>query len=573
MKNNSQIKLFIKKNIGLLILTFLISAVATVASLIAPWVVGKAVASIPSFNVMWGRFMICVIALGCLYAIGGIMTYLYTRLSYELTQRINNQIRLAVFDKLYKLPIKTLDNTPHGQILSLILSDIENVGEGIYQVLTTFFSGIITIVGTVGIVLTIDWKIGLVVIGLTPVTILVSYFLTKASRKYFKVNQSNLATLNSRATESYTNIKVAIAYGYQDKMKDNLNNINDDLFHSYDKATYISSIPNPTSRVISYIVYVIAGVMGIFFRLPIGDITSLLLYTNQFNRPFNDITSVITQLQSARASYARITHMLGEREEDTSRELNVISIAKGNIEFNNVYFSYNTKPLLENLNLKVDSGKRIAIVGPTGSGKTTMINLIMRFYEVNSGQIMLDGVDIATIGKNSLRSQIGMVLQDSYLFRGTIAENIAYGANDITRQDIIEAAQKAYCHDFIQQLRDGYDTVIENNGDIFSQGQRQLLCIARVMAKLPPILILDEATSNIDTRTEKLIQSAFAKMMKDRTTFVIAHRLSTIKDADRILVMVAGNVVEQGSHAELMKINGVYKELYNSQYSKIEVAN
>lgn len=569
--NKSQIKKFISNNIGLIILTFIVSTIATVASLIAPWVVGRAVAAIPNFDVMWGTFMICVISLGCLYAIGGVLTYIYTRYSYELTQRLNNQMRLDVFDKLYKLPIKTMDNTPHGQILSLILSDIENVGEGIYQVLTTFFSGIVTIIGTVGIVLTIDWKIGLVVIGLTPISILLSYFLTKTSKKYFKVNQSNLAKLNSKATESYSNIKLVISYDYQDKMKDNLDAINNDLFHSYDKAIYISSIPNPTSRVVSYIVYVIAGVMGILFKLSIGDITSLLLYTNQFNRPFNDITSVVTQLQSARASYARITHMLEGKEEDIAKEINTCSNAKGNIEFKNVYFSYNTKPLLENLNLKVDSGKRIAIVGPTGSGKTTMINLIMRFYEVNSGQILLDGVDIATIGKDCLRSQIGMVLQESYLFRGTIAENIAYGASDISKQDVEEAAKKAYCHEFIQQLKDGYDTIIENNGDIFSQGQRQLLCIARVMAKLPPILILDEATSNIDTRTEKLIQSAFAKMMKNRTTFVIAHRLSTIKDADKILVMVAGNVVEQGSHDELMSLNGVYRELYNSQYSNADI--
>lgn len=563
------IKKLLRPQIGSLLATILLSCAATVCSLLGPLYVGRAVNAISTFSQPGGLFVKNCVILTVVYLVGTLLTYLFTVLAYRFTQNTALLLRKNILNKLYAVPVGTIDRMPFGQTISLMLNDAENVADGLFQLITTLFGGIVTVAGTIWIMVTLNWRIGLMIICVTPVTVLLSALITRKSRTFFRVQQSNMARLNAAVTENFSNQKLISAYNFQQQGEKKLEKINAELFESYKNSMFISAIPNPSSRVVNYVVYGLTGLMGILMRISVGDITSLLLYANQFNKPFTDITSVVAQLQAASASWRRIEEFLKKQEMQESKAQKEISSCNGELTFRNVCFSYQDKPFLTDLNLTAQKGQRIAIVGPTGSGKTTLINLIMRFYEPDAGEILLDGTDIRGITRESLRAQIGMVLQDSFLFHGTIAENIAYGAPNLTREEIVEAAKKAYCHDFIETLAKGYDTVLENNGDIFSQGQKQLLCIARVMAKLPPILILDEATSNIDTRTEQLIQAAFAAMMKGRTSFVIAHRLSTIKDADRILVVRNGSIVEQGTHEQLMAQNGFYRQMYQIQYAAV----
>lgn len=542
--------------------------------ILSPLLTGKAIDYILGVNQVDFQGLIRIIGiLIVIYIISSLFQWLMSVISNVAANNTIHDIRNEAFDKLNTLPLNYFDSRSHGDIISRLTNDIEAISDGLFQGITQIISAVVIIIGCFIFMLTISPIITLVVVLITPLCFFIASFIAKHSKKMYADQSKTVGELNGYIEEIIGNSNVVKAFGFEQNTLEHFKEINSRLYKVGQKAQWYSSLTNPTTRLVNNIAYVSVTVLGGFMalagRLSVGNIASFLTYSNQFAKPINEITSITSQIQSAIASAERVFALLDqEPESEALKPEENLENCEGTVTFNNVNFSYFSEvPLIRNFNLQVKKGQTIAIVGPTGAGKTTIVNLLMNFYQVNSGEILVDGKNIYYMKRDNLRKLIGMVLQDSWLFSGTIAENIAYGKPDATRDEIIEAAKASWAHSFIKKLPDGYDTLIDEEGGNLSQGQKQLLTIARVMIMDPPMLVLDEATSSIDTRTEINIQKAFHKMMEGRTSFVIAHRLSTIKGADVILVLQNGNIVEQGNHEELLKKKGFYHKLYYSQFS------
>ena len=560
---------------GLVVLTLVLAVVTVVTTLLAPVISGKAVdLIIGPGQVDFGGVGKLAIAMAGTVACTAVSQWLMNVVNNRITFHVVRDMRVRAFEQLEQLPLKYMDAHRPGDAISRITTDVEQFSDGLLLGFTQLFTGILTICGTLGVMLFIDWRIALVVVALTPLSIFVARFIATHTYSMFKVQSETRAELTSLVDELVGNEHLVRAFGYESRAEERFDKINLDLQSCGVRAMFFSSMTNPCTRFVNALVYAAVGVLGAFAAIAggitVGDLSVFLNYANQYTKPFNDISDVMTEFQNALACAQRVFDFIDETPilPDASDAVELPHGA-GAVEFEHVKFRYVPDvPLIEDMNLKVEPGQRIALVGPTGCGKTTLVNLLMRFYEINGGTLRVDGHPIDTVTRDSLRGNLGMVLQETWLKAGTIAENIAYGKPDATREEIIAAAKKARAHSFICRLPNGYDTEVAEDGGNISQGQRQLLCIARVMLRRPPILILDEATSSIDTRTEVLVQDAFEELMKGRTSFIVAHRLSTIKNADQILVMKDGNIIERGTHDELLDRGGFYAKLYESQFAK-----
>ena len=558
----------------LVVLSFVMAAVTVALTLYVPILIGYAVDEIiaagnVNFPGVWAIIKQIVIVI----VITALSQWLMNVCNNRITFRVIKDIRTKAFHRLENLPLKYVDSHQYGDVVSRIVSDVDQFSDGLLMGLTQLFSGVITIIGTLAFMPYLNWIIALVVVIITPLSLFVARFIAQRTYTMFHKQSETRGKLTSLIDEMIGNQKVVQAFGYEDDALNRFDKINETLGEFSLKATFFSSITNPATRFVNGVVYAGVGIVGAIAAvngvLTVGRLTSFLSYANQYTKPFNEISGVITELQNALASAARVFELMEEEPQvPDAEDAVVLADVDGNVEMDHVYFSYTPEQkLIENFNLNVKPGQRIAIVGPTGCGKSTVINLLMRFYDVDQGSVKVEGEDIRHITRESLRNNYGMVLQETWLKSGTIRENIVYGKPDASEEEMILASKAAHAHSFIKRLPQGYDTVITEDGGNLSQGQKQLLCIARVMLCLPPMLILDEATSSIDTRTEIRIQKAFAKMMQGRTSFIVAHRLSTIKEADVILVMNNGNIIEQGTHEELLAQNGFYANLYNSQFA------
>ena len=560
---------------GLVVLTLILAVITVATTLLAPVISGQAV------DLIIGPGQVDFAGLGKL-AVALAATILCTSVAQWLMNVINNRItfqvvrdiRVRAFEHLQALPLKYMDAHRPGDAISRITTDVEQFSDGLLMGFTQLFTGLLTILGTLCVMLYIDWRIALVVVALTPLSIFVARFIATHTYAMFKVQSDTRAEMTGLVEELVGNAHLVRAFGYEDRAEARFERVNLDLQKCGVRAVFFSSLTNPCTRFVNSLVYAAVGILGAFTaiagRLTVGELTVFLNYANQYTKPFNDISGVMTELQNALACAQRVFDLIDEPPiQPDAPDAVELPMGAGSVEFEHVKFRYLPDvPLIEDMNLQVRPGQRIALVGPTGCGKTTLVNLLMRFYEINSGSLKVDGHPIQTVTRDSLRANLGMVLQETWLKSGTIAENIAYGKPDATREEIIDAAKRARAHSFICRMPNGYDTVVAEDGGNISQGQRQLLCIARVMLRRPPILILDEATSSIDTRTEVLVQDAFEELMKGRTSFIVAHRLSTIKNADQILVMKDGNIIERGTHETLLARGGFYKRLYESQFAK-----
>lgn len=553
-------------------------AVATVAlTLYIPILTGRAVDQIigagqVDFSSLFGIISTILITM----ALTAVSQWLMNHINNTITYRVSKDIRTRAFNQLEILPLSYIDSHPAGDIISRIIADIDQFTEGLLLGFTQLFTGVLTILGTLIFMISIQPLITAAVVVLTPISLFVASFIAKKTFVMFKRQSETRGELTTLTDEMLGNMKVVQAFGYQKEAQKRFEEINGRLAGYTLRATFFSSVTNPATRFVNSMVYAAVGITGalgaIHGILTIGQLTSFLSYANQYTKPFNEISGVVTELQNALASAARVFELMDEKTIPKDRE-NAVELknVEGNVELDHISFSYTPRrPLIEDLNLTVRPGQRVAIVGPTGCGKTTVINLLMRFYDVDQGAVRVEGADIRDVTRESLRASYGMVLQETWLKSGTIRENISYGRPEATEEEIIQAAKEAHAHSFIMRMPKGYDTVIREDGGNLSQGQKQLLCIARVMLCLPPMLILDEATSSIDTRTEIQVQKAFSRMMEGRTSFIVAHRLSTIREADVILVMREGRIVEQGRHEELLKAGGFYAEIYNSQFAAAE---
>ena len=560
---------------GMVILTLTFALITVVTTLLAPVLSGKAVDMIlgPGEVDFVGLGKIALVMAGTI-ACTALSQWLMNVVNNRITFQVVRDMRVKAFEQLEILPLKYMDAHRPGDAISRITTDVEQFSDGLLMGFTQLFTGVLTIFGTLGVMIFIDWRIALVVVALTPLSIFVARFIATHTYSMFKVQSETRAEMTSLVEELIGNEHLVRAFGYEARAEERFDRINRDLQRCGVRATFFSSTTNPCTRFVNSLVYASVGILGAFVAIAggitVGELSVFLNYANQYTKPFNDISDVMTELQNALACAQRVFDLIDETP-ITPDAPDAVSLphGAGSVAFEHVRFRYQDDvPLIEDMNLKVEPGQRIALVGPTGCGKTTLVNLLMRFYEINSGTLRVDGHPIDTVTRDSLRANLGMVLQETWLKAGTIAENIAYGKPDATREEIIAAAKKARAHSFICRLPNGYDTQVAEDGGNISQGQRQLLCIARVMLRRPPILILDEATSSIDTRTEVLVQDAFEELMKGRTSFIVAHRLSTIKNADQILVMKAGNIIERGTHDELLAQGGFYKQLYESQFAK-----
>ena len=560
---------------GLVTLTLILAVVTVVTTLLAPVISGKAVDLIigPGQVDFDGVAKLAIVMAGTV-ACTAVSQWLMNVVNNRITFHVVRDMRVRAFEQLEQLPLKYMDAHRPGDAISRITTDVEQFSDGLLLGFTQLFTGVLTICGTLGVMLFIDWRIALVVVALTPLSIFVARFIATHTYSMFKVQSETRAELTSLVEELVGNEHLVRAFGYESRAEERFDKINLDLQSCGVRAVFFSSMTNPCTRFVNALVYAAVGVLGAFAAIAggitVGDLSVFLNYANQYTKPFNDISDVMTEFQNALACAQRVFDFIDETPilPDAPDAVGLPHGA-GAVEFEHVKFRYVPDvPLIEDMNLKVEPGQRIALVGPTGCGKTTLVNLLMRFYEINGGTLRVDGHPIDTVTRDSLRGNLGMVLQETWLKAGTIAENIAYGKPDATREEIIAAAKKARAHSFICRLPNGYDTEVAEDGGNISQGQRQLLCIARVMLRRPPILILDEATSSIDTRTEVLVQDAFEELMKGRTSFIVAHRLSTIKNADQILVMKDGNIIERGTHDELLDRGGFYAKLYESQFAK-----
>lgn len=548
--------------------------VSVIASLIGPLLIGKAIDyMIGPGKVDFDAVLRLLLILAGVYIVGSLFGWFLTYLTNRIAYRTIYDLRRELFDKINVLPLKFHDNHPQGDSISRFVNDMDAVSDGLLQGFSTLLTGIITIVGAIALMLYISPIMTLVVLLSAPVTFFVARFITMRSQQLFKAQAKILGGLNGYVEEMIGGQKVVTAYHYEETAQSQFESRNNDLYQTGVKSQFYGSLSNPTTRLVNNITFsviaMIGSIMVIRGHFTVGDLSSFLIFSSLFAKPFNEITSVITQLQSATASAQRIFAILDlTPEEPDAKAATVMNSSQGAITFDKVSFAYNSeRPLIKNFSLEVQPGTRVAIVGQTGAGKTTLVNLLMRFYDVDSGTIKIDGVDIKKITRDSLRRNFGMVLQDTWLFGGTIRENIAYGKPGATEEEVIAAAKAANAHGFIKRLPEGYNTKISGSGDNLSQGQKQLLTIARVMLVDPPMLILDEATSSIDTLTEVRIQKAFLTMIEGRTSFVIAHRLSTIRESDLILFMKDGDIVESGTHDQLLVSGGYYARLYNSQFA------
>ena len=560
------------KTYRLQIVLSLICAVLTVIfTLLVPVLTGKAVdCMIGSGQIQWDGLYQILEKMALAIVGTCFFQWLMNRINNYITYDITKNMRQKAFEKMLVMPIKNIDSHSHGDYMSRIATDADVFSDGLLMGFTQLFTGVLTILGTIFFMVRVSLPIALVVIVLTPVSLLVAKFVASRTYAMFQLQAKHRGEQTAYADEMIENQSVVSAFSYNEKAKEKFDVLNDRLADSSLKATFYSSITNPTTRFVNSLIYSGVGVAGailaIFGGITVGGLTSFLGYASQYAKPFNEISGVVTELQNAIACAARIFEIIDAPAVEESR-VNHLSDVEGKIVFEDVAFSYDpSKPLIEHLNLTVEPGQRIAIVGPTGSGKTTLINLLMRFYDTTHGKITIDGVDIRSIPRANLREKFGMVLQETWLKEGTIRENLLFANPDATEEEMVQAARTSHAHEFIKRLPNGYDTYIKGDDGSLSQGEKQLLCIARLMLALPPMLILDEATSSIDTRTEMKIQEAFQTMMEGRTTFVVAHRLSTIREADVILYMQDGKVLEQGNHQELLEKNGYYAKLYRSQF-------
>ncbi len=566
---------YIDKYKYFLALSMLFAIISVALTLYAPILIGNAIDCIVSpGNVDFSLMSKILIKLVIVIAITALAQWLMNICNNKIVYNVSRDMRQKAFDKIENLPCSYLDSHSKGDIVSRVINDVDQLSDGLLLGFTQFFSGVITIIGTICFMLSINPWITLVVVVVTPLSFFIAKFIATRTYKMFSLQSQARGEQTAFIDEMVSNQKVADAYNMSEKNLTRFDEINNRLAEYSLKATFFSSITNPTTRFVNAIVYAAVALFGAFLvingSITVGILSSFLAYANQYTKPFNEITSVVTELQNALACAARVLNLIEEESVAPDREdAKVLTHAEGDVEIRHLAFSYSPdKPLITDLNLNVKKGMTVAIVGPTGCGKTTLINLLMRFYDANSGSILLDGTNVLDITRKSLRQNIGMVLQDTWLKSGTIAENIRLANPNATDEEVVNAAKAAHAHSFIRRLPNGYDTFIGEDGGSLSQGQKQLLCITRLMLSPPPILILDEATSSIDTRTEIRIQKAFNELMKGRTTFIVAHRLSTIKNANIILVMNNGDIVEQGSHKELFEKKGFYYTLYNSQFPK-----
>lgn len=565
----------IKKYWVFLILSIIMATITVASSLYVPILVGNAIDYIigPS-NVNFRLIAQILAEIGVVIGITALSQWIMNICNNKITYHVTRDIRDEAIEKIEHLPLKYIDGHSYGEIVSRVIADVDQFADGLLMGFTQFLSGVMTILGTLGFMLSINVKITLVVVLITPVSFFVASFIAKRTYKMFKLQSETRGEQTALIDEMIGGQKVVSAYCHEEEAVRQFDEINDRLQKYSLNAIFFSSITNPSTRFVNSLVYAGVAVTGaisaIYGRLTVGQLSCFLSYANQYTKPFNEISGVVTELQNAIACASRVFELI-EEEPEAAESSNAVNLENvdGRVDLNDVEFSYvPDKKLIEDFNLHVKKGQKIAIVGPTGCGKTTIINLLMRFYDVNSGSIDVSGVDIRELTRRSLRAGYGMVLQDTWLKSGTIRENIIMGRPDATEEEIIEAAKAAHSHGFIKRLPNGYDTVIGEDGGSLSQGQKQLLCITRVMLCHPPMLILDEATSSIDTRTEIKIQNAFNKLMEGRTSFIVAHRLSTIQSADVILVMKDGHIIEQGNHEELLAKNGFYKKLYESQFAQ-----
>ena len=566
---------YVKKYRLYVFFSVLCAALTSVIQLLIPIFSGDAIdymlgeGQVSFAGVLRYVFYIAVAAL-----IGAVAQQILAACNNRVTYCVSRDLRNEADRKLHRLPLSYLDGHPTGDLVSRMINDVDTFADGLLMGFTQLFTGVITIIGTLGIMLYLNPPIAIIVVVLTPLSLFVASFIAKSTHRYFKEQAAIRGQQTTLINELMEGARVVQAYGHEDESLEEFDEINNRLQKAAFNATFFSSLTNPSTRLVNNVIYAVVCCVSGFFAVgggvTIGQLSVFLSYASQYAKPFNEISGVVTELQNAIACAARIFELLDEKDQVPEKADAVEPEATGAVTLSDVSFSYVAdRPLIQNLSLKVQPGQRIAIVGPTGCGKTTLINLLMRFYDVNDGAVLVDGIDIRDMTRHGLRKNYAMVLQDTWLKAGTIRENIAYGHPNATEEEIVNAAKAAYAHSFIRRLPQGYDTMITENGANLSGGQRQLLCIARAMLCLPPMLILDEATSSIDTLTEHRIQKAFARMMQGRTSFIVAHRLSTIREADVILVMKDGHVIEQGNHDTLLKQGGFYATLYNSQFAQV----
>ncbi len=569
---------YVKPYRVLVIVSLLCACVSAAAQLLIPILTGKAIDQmIGAGQVNLSGVLVFAVWIAVVAALSAIAQQFLATSNNKIAYNISRDLRNAAFHKLQRLPLSYLDAHPSGDLVSRMIADVDTFSDGLLMGFTQLFTGVVLIVGTLTIMLIKNWMIALLVVVLTPLSMFVASFIARKTHHYFTEQARVRGQQTALINELIEGQKVVQSFGHEAASLSDFDCINDELGRVSLNATFFSSLTNPSTRLVNNIIYAAVALVGALSAvgggISVGDLSVFLSYASQYAKPFNEISGVVTELQNALACAARVFSLLDEDDRVPDKENAAVLSPKGTVDLKDVCFRYvPDRPLIEGFNLHVKPGQRIAIVGPTGCGKTTMINLLMRFYDVNSGAILVDGTDIRDATRHSLRKSFGMVLQDTWLKAGTIRDNIAYGRPDASEEDVIAAAKAAHAHSFIRRLPDGYDTVITENGGNISQGQKQLLCIARVMlggenGELPPMLILDEATSSIDTRTEIKIQSAFARLMNGRTSFIVAHRLSTIQKADVILVMKDGHIIEQGTHEELLKKQGFYANLYQSQFA------
>ncbi|MDO4602145.1 MAG: ABC transporter ATP-binding protein [Eubacteriales bacterium] len=577
MKHRKTIKRVLEyiRPYGFKITEMLILAVITVAfTLYTPILIGRGVDYIVGPGEVWSEQLLKILLqLGVVILGTAVSQWLMNLLTNQVTYRVVQDIRSRAFSHLQEVPVSYMDASQPGDILSRIVADVSQFSDGLLMGFTQLFTGVVTILGTIGFMLSISVKISLLVIVLTPISLFVASFIAGRTFRMFKEQSEKRAEMTSLVEELVGNQKLVQAFYYEERAEERFGKVNEELRVCGIKALFFSSITNPSTRFVNGLVYTGVGIMGAFTvlsgRMTVGQLTSFLNYANQYTKPFNEISGVVAELENALACANRIFEFIDTpAEKPDEKDAVIMERAEGEINLTDLSFSYQPEiSLLKDINIHVKPGQRIAIVGPTGCGKTTIINLLMRFYDPQKGQITVDGTSASKITRDSLRKNFGMVLQDTWLKAGTIRENIAYGKPDASLEEVMEAAKKAHAHSFIRRMPKGYDTVISEGGGNISQGQKQLLCIARVMLMRPSVLILDEATSSIDTRTEVKVQKAFEELMEGRTSFIVAHRLSTIQEADLILVMKDGNIIEQGRHRELLEKKGFYAHLYESQFA------
>lgn len=576
MKNGTIRKIIqdLKKYRFFIVLSVFLAAGTVVSALYIPILTGNAIdAMIEEGRVSFDIILPVIWKIGVIVLATAVFQWLLNTCNNYITYHVTHDMRKRAFQKLEQLPLKYIDGKGHGEVVSRIVTDVDQFADGLLLGFTQLFSGVLMIVGTIGFMLSVNITITLVVVLVTPLSLFLASFIAKRTYQMFRLQSETRADITTHIDEMIGNQKIVTAFSHQAKSLEEFDYINQRLADASIKATFLSSITNPATRFIGALVYAGVGIVGAYLVImgviSVGQLSCFLTYANQYTKPFNEITGVITELQNALACAERIFELIEEEPQEPDAPGAADNLrAEGKICISHVDFSYTReKELIRDFNLSVEPGQRVAIVGPTGCGKTTMINLLMRFYEVTGGSIQIDGHDIRQMTRRNLRENFGMVLQETWLKTGTIRENITMGKLDATEEEIIEAAKATYAHSFIKRLPNGYDTKISEDGGNLSQGQKQLLCITRVMLCLPPMLILDEATSSIDTRTEIKVQRAFDRLMKGRTSFIVAHRLSTIKEADVILVMKDGAVIEQGNHEELLQKNGFYASLYYSQFA------